>query len=84
MARTRVQSVFAIGTLLGFYSVFCGKAVLGSIGRLGGIFGSFFRYFIAFVDNCMREIGFSLRFYTVLLPLDVLQGEQIRSFTADL
>ena len=44
-----------LALLLRFYSVFRVGTVLGSLGLLGGIFGDFFRDFIAFVKNAVRE-----------------------------
>ena len=44
-----------LALLLRFYSVFRVGTVLGALGLLGGIFGDFFRDFIAFVKNAVRE-----------------------------
>ena len=46
-----------LALLLRFHSVFCVGAVLGSLGLLGRIFGDFYRDFIVFLENSVRETG---------------------------
>ena len=49
----KVRSRLAL--LLRFHSVFCVGTILGSLGLLGRIFGDFFKDFVAFVKNGVRE-----------------------------
>ena len=49
----KVRSRLAL--LLRFYSVFCVEAFFGPLGHFGGFFVIFFRDFIVFVENGVRE-----------------------------
>ena len=59
LARTRVQSVFALSAFMRFH-IFCVGTVLVSHGLLGCIFGVFLTVFMAFVKSGVRETAVRL------------------------